>query len=204
MDRIDRNDDALRVIDYKFKFGAKPATQDKNLLRAALRGERLQPPFYYMLAQHWAEEQLSSHRDRLSRRISITFRHAWAEGPLLSTSYGSAGLTDQLGAATKQTIAYLVDGVRQGRFFLNRGDYCGRCDAARSAAKTIRRACGASTTIRLRNLIGLYAGKIPRNYERRPKRISNYPTPATAKSPSPPSIATSWSPRERAPAKRRC
>ena len=130
MDRIDRNDTGLRVIDYKFKFGAKPATQDTNLVRSALRGERLQPPFYYMLAQRWAEEQ---HFKPSRPAIEAAFYYIaarWAEGPLLSTSYGSAGLTDQIGAATKQTIAYLVDGVRQGRFFLNRGEYCGHCDAA--------------------------------------------------------------------------
>ena len=58
MDRIDRSDgDALRVIDYKFKFGGAPTTPDKNLLRSALRGDRLQPPFYYLLAQAWAERQ---------------------------------------------------------------------------------------------------------------------------------------------------
>jgi len=130
MDRIDRNDTGLRVIDYKFKFGAKPATQDTNLVRSALRGERLQPPFYYMLARRWAEEQ---HFKPSRPAIEAAFYYIaarWAEGPLLSTSYGSAGLTDQIGAATKQTIAYLVDGVRQGRFFLNRGEYCGHCDAA--------------------------------------------------------------------------
>jgi len=129
MDRIDRNDTGLRVIDYKFKFGAKPAAQDTNLFRAALRGERLQPPFYHMLAQRWAEEQ---HFKPSRPAIEADFYYIaarWAEGPLLSTSYGSAGLTGEIGAATKQTIAYLVDGVRQGRFFLNRGEYCGHCDA---------------------------------------------------------------------------
>ncbi len=130
MDRIDRNDSGLRVIDYKFKFGAKPASQDTNLLRAALRGERLQPPFYYMLAQHWAEEKYFKPSRPAIEAVFYYIATRWAEGPLLSTSYGSAGLTDQLGAATQQTIAYLADGVRQGRFFLNRGDYCGRCDAA--------------------------------------------------------------------------
>ena len=51
MDRIDRNEtkNKLRVIDYKFKFGASQSTPDKNLYRAALRGQRLQPPFYYLL-----------------------------------------------------------------------------------------------------------------------------------------------------------
>jgi ATP-dependent helicase/nuclease subunit B len=130
MDRIDRNESGLRVIDYKFKFGAKPASQDTNLLRAALRGERLQPPFYYILAQHWAEENYFEPSRPVIEADFYYIATRWAEGPLLSTSYGSAGLTDQLGAATQQTIAYLADGVRQGRFFLNRGDYCGRCDAA--------------------------------------------------------------------------
>jgi ATP-dependent helicase/nuclease subunit B len=129
MDRIDRNETTLRVIDYKFKFGASPAAQDKNLIRAALRGERLQPPFYYMLAQHWAEEQLKPSPAAIEADFYYIAQR-WAEGPLLSTAYGSEGLTDKIGAATKQTIAYLADGVRQGRFFLNRGEYCGHCDAA--------------------------------------------------------------------------
>jgi ATP-dependent helicase/nuclease subunit B len=128
-DRIDRNDTALRVIDYKFKFGASPATPDKNLIRAALRGERLQPPFYYMLAQRWAEEQLKPSRPPIEADFYY-IAPRWAEGPLLPASYGSEGLTEKIGAATKHTIAYLADGVRQGRFFLNRGEYCGRCDAA--------------------------------------------------------------------------
>jgi ATP-dependent helicase/nuclease subunit B len=128
MDRIDRKVDALRVIDYKFKFGTNPATQDKNLIRAALRGERLQPPFYYMLAQSWLEE-----RRQTSPAIEANFYFIaprWSEGPLITTSYGSEGLANKAGAETKQTIAYLADGVRQGRFFINRGEYCGRCDAA--------------------------------------------------------------------------
>ncbi len=129
MDRIDRKVDALRVIDYKFKFGANPATQDKNLIRAALRGQRLQPPFYYLLAQSWMEE----HRQTTRPAIEANFYFIaprWSEGPLTTTSYGSEGLANKAGAETKQTIAYLADGVRQGRFFINRGEYCGRCDAA--------------------------------------------------------------------------
>ena len=130
MDRIDRKDDALRVIDYKFKFGANRTTQDKNLIRAAMRGERLQPPFYYMLAQRWAEEQLLK---PLPKTVEADFYYIaprWADGPLVSTPYGGEGLADKVGAATKRTIAYLVDGVRQGRFFINRGAHCGHCDAA--------------------------------------------------------------------------
>jgi ATP-dependent helicase/nuclease subunit B len=130
MDRIDRKDDALRVIDYKFKFGANRATQDKNLIRAAVRGERLQPPFYYMLAQRWAEEQ---HLKPSAAAIEADFYYIaprWSDGPLISMAYGSEGLADKVGAATRRTIAHLADGIRQGLFFINRGAHCGHCDAA--------------------------------------------------------------------------
>ena len=130
MDRIDRKDDALRVIDYKFKFGASPATQDKNLIRAAIRGERLQPPFYYMLAQRWAEEQTKKIARPTIEANFYFIAPRWSDGPMISSAYGGKGLADKAGAETKQTIAYLADGVRQGRFFINRGEYCGRCDAA--------------------------------------------------------------------------
>ncbi len=130
MDRIDRKDEALRVIDYKFKFGASPATQDKNLVRAALRGERLQPPFYYMLAQRWVEEQMKEIAHPAIEASFYFIAPRWPDGPLISSAYGSDGLSGKTGAETKQTIAYLAEGVRQGRFFINRGEYCGRCDAA--------------------------------------------------------------------------
>ncbi len=132
MDRIDRNQrdgDALRVIDYKFKFGAAPATQDKDLVRAALRGERLQPPFYYLLAQAWAQRQ----GGKAPPIVEADFYYIapqWSDGPLVRESYDGAGLSAKLGAATKETIAYLVSGVRQGRYFIHRGAYCGHCDFA--------------------------------------------------------------------------
>jgi len=132
MDRIDRNAgpvNALRVIDYKFKFGATQSSQDKNLQRAALRGERLQPPFYYLLAQTWFEKQ----QGKPAPAVEADFYYIaqrWSNGPLVRESYDSDGLTGNLGDATKQTIAYLANGVRQGRYFIHRGEHCGRCDVA--------------------------------------------------------------------------
>ena len=130
MDRIDCDDNRLRVIDYKFKLGASPLPQDKNLRRAALRGERLQPPFYYLLAERWAEERIAESAHPVIEADFYYIAPRWPGGPLISTPYGNEGLADEVGAGTKQTIAYLADGVRQGRFFINRGDYCGRCDVA--------------------------------------------------------------------------
>jgi ATP-dependent helicase/nuclease subunit B len=132
MDRIDQNirdGNRLRVIDYKFKFGGAPATQDKNLVRAALRGERLQPPFYYLLAEAWLESQ----DKKPTPAIEADFYYIaprWPEGPLISAAYGGEGLTGSIGAETQQTIAYLANGVRQGRYFIHRGEHCGRCEVA--------------------------------------------------------------------------
>jgi ATP-dependent helicase/nuclease subunit B len=132
MDRIDRNTrdgNALRVIDYKFKFGAAPTTQDKNLLRSALRGERLQPPFYYLLAQAWSEKQSG----KTSPAIEADFYYIaqrWSGGPLVTAPYDREGLSDKLGAATKETIAYLANGVRRGHYFIHPGEHCGNCDVA--------------------------------------------------------------------------
>ncbi|MGZ8485051.1 MAG: PD-(D/E)XK nuclease family protein [Candidatus Binatia bacterium] len=135
MDRIDRNvrnerdGNALRVIDYKFKFGAAPATQDKNLVRAALRGERLQPPFYYLLAQAWAERQGGKSAPAIEADFYYIAQR-WLDGPLFRAPYDRDGLSGNLGAATKETIEYLANGVRQGRYFIHRGEYCGHCDFA--------------------------------------------------------------------------
>lgn len=132
IDRIDRklrDGHALRVIDYKFKFGAAPTTQDNNLVRAALRGERLQPPFYYLLAQTWSEQQVG----KSSPAIEADFYYIaerWSDGPLVTATYDRDGLSGNLGAATKDTIAYLANGVRQGRYFLHRGEHCGHCEVA--------------------------------------------------------------------------
>ena len=135
MDRIDRNSgnerdgNALRVIDYKFKFGAAPATQDKNLVRAALRGERLQPPFYYLLAQAWSERRDGKPAPAIEANFYYIAQR-WPDGPLVTAPFDRAGLSGNLGAATKETIEYLANGVRQGRYFIHRGEYCGRCDFA--------------------------------------------------------------------------
>ncbi|MGN6719819.1 MAG: PD-(D/E)XK nuclease family protein, partial [Candidatus Binatia bacterium] len=129
LDRIDCKDDAVRVIDYKFKLGTSAATPDKNLVRAALRGERLQPPFYYMLAQHWGKMPSQGTAPSIEANF-FYIAPRWLDGPLISKAYAGEALTGNTGAETKRTIAYLADGVRSGRFFINRGEYCGQCDAA--------------------------------------------------------------------------
>ena len=72
MDRIDRNpaENCLRVIDYKFKFGAQASTADKNLYRSALRGQKLQPPFYSLLGRRAAGDAARSAPPQVDPRVT--------------------------------------------------------------------------------------------------------------------------------------
>jgi ATP-dependent helicase/nuclease subunit B len=135
MDRIDYHpkENRLRVIDYKFKFGASPATPDKDLDRAALRGQRLQPPFYLLLGERWSNQQAKE-----AARVEARFYYIaprWQDGPLVSAEFNAEGLTGKIGAALKKTIAELAEGIRQGRFFIQRGAHCEYCDVAEICRK---------------------------------------------------------------------
>jgi ATP-dependent helicase/nuclease subunit B len=135
MDRIDYHlkDNRLRVIDYKFKFGASPATPDKDLDRAALRGQRLQPPFYLLLGERWSNQQAKK-----AARIEAGFYYIaprWQDGPLVRAEFNAEGLTGKIGAEVKKTIADLAEGIRQGRFFIQRGAHCDYCEVAEICRK---------------------------------------------------------------------
>jgi ATP-dependent helicase/nuclease subunit B len=129
MDRIDRSGNRLRVIDYKFKLGAGPSVEDKNLVRAALRGHRLQPPFYDLMARSWAGQEPTG-PDPVNIEADFYYiAPRWPGGPLVTASYEAAGLVAGTAKAIKETIANLADGVRQGHFFIYRGEHCAHCEA---------------------------------------------------------------------------
>lgn len=135
MDRIDRHPDQnrLRVIDYKFKFSGQPAAQDKNLERAALRGEKLQPPLYTLLGERWARATA-----RPTPQVEAVFYYIaprWRDGPLARAEFAKDGLAGRMGAELKKTIAALADGIREGRFYIQRGAYCEHCDIAEICRK---------------------------------------------------------------------
>jgi ATP-dependent helicase/nuclease subunit B len=137
MDRIDRDrkSNSLRVIDYKFKFGAGPTTQDKNLERSALRGERLQPPFYSLLGQRWASVRPTKAADAGVKAQFYYIAPRWPDGPLVTAEFTGDSLAGKVGAEIKSTIAYLADGIRHGRFFIQRGAHCDHCDVAEICRK---------------------------------------------------------------------
>ncbi len=121
LDRIDRHRDSgvLRVIDYKYKIGTAMKTEDRNLRQSAVRGIRLQPPFYARLdlaeLGKTEEVQLLFVAPNWPKPIdhSMFTKHDWS---------GNAG------SLLQDTIDQLVTGLKAGRFFILPGTYCQTCE----------------------------------------------------------------------------
>lgn len=121
IDRLDRHRDsgALRIIDYKLKLGKSAAPEDRQLAQSAVRGFRLQPPFYTQL--HLAEYGTT-------REAQLVFlAPQWPKPILRSPFEGSLWLTDT-GTMLRGTIGRLLGGIRSGRFFIVPETSCETCD----------------------------------------------------------------------------
>jgi ATP-dependent helicase/nuclease subunit B len=126
LDRIDRLEpDCYRVIDYKIKTGNRASPPDKNLLLAALRGQRLQPPFYILLARN----HLASPANPAPAIDAVFYFLApgWRDGPLVTASFPADAWEGEAGGQLKDTVSLLIEGVHDGRFFIQPGDYCRYC-----------------------------------------------------------------------------
>jgi ATP-dependent helicase/nuclease subunit B len=137
MDRIDidpvRN--RMRVVDYKFKFGAHPSAEDNNLSRAALRGERLQPPFYSLLGKAKRELEEPQGADAQIEASFYYIAARWNDGPLVTKSFGAEELSGKIGEEIRKTIAQLATGIQSGQFFIQRGEHCRYCEVAEICRK---------------------------------------------------------------------
>ena len=138
--RIDRIDidplhNRMRVVDYKFKFSAQPSSEDNDLCRAALRGQRLQPPLYTVLGQARSK---GDHRRGAEVQVSASFYYIaarWSEGPLVIKTFTGEQLVGRTGEEIKQTISQLASGIQSGRFYLQRGEHCAYCEIAEICRK---------------------------------------------------------------------
>jgi ATP-dependent helicase/nuclease subunit B len=135
MDRIDVDPQGsrMRIVDYKFKFGGTPSAEDTNLERSALRGERLQPPFYSLLGRAWTEREKPAGAGVEASFFYIASR--WSDGPLVIKSFSAEQLSGRIGDEIKKTISELAKGIQSGRFFMQRGNHCSHCDVAEICRK---------------------------------------------------------------------
>ena len=121
IDRIDqhRESGALRVIDYKFKTGSAMQSEDRNLLQAAVRGYRLQPALYAQLSlpDHGSPDQ-----------VQFIFLAPHWPVPIARSAFAASTWSSEFGGVLRKTLGLLVDGVRNGRFFILPDSYCQTCE----------------------------------------------------------------------------
>ncbi|MFQ5683642.1 MAG: PD-(D/E)XK nuclease family protein [Candidatus Binatia bacterium] len=137
MDRIDHQpqEGRYRVIDYKLKSGRNRSPEDNHLPRSALRGQRLQPPFYLLLAQRFASLQKKTNTKPMVEAAFYFLASRWAAGPLVIELFPADAWKGQLGNDLKDTLSRIVDGIHRGRFFIQPGLYCNHCEVSEVCRK---------------------------------------------------------------------
>ncbi|HEY2987539.1 MAG TPA: PD-(D/E)XK nuclease family protein [Candidatus Binatia bacterium] len=138
MDRIDYSpaENRYRIVDYKLKAAKSRHAADKDLLRSALRGLRLQLPFYVLLGKRQAEAF-----NRPEAAIDAAFYFLapqWPEGPLAVESLPAEVWNGPSGAALKETVAFLAESIRRGLFFIQPDDYCRYCEVSEACRRNHR------------------------------------------------------------------
>src|SRR5262249_48909274 len=172
--------------------------------RAALRGEKLQPPFYFLLGK-----RLTSPKEiqTLALEVEASFYYIaprWTDGPLVTTSFNSQGFTGKIGEEIRNTISYLARGIQNGRFFIQPGEYCRHCDVAEICRKNHPPSLWRAENDPLTHPHRQLREKDPKKLLATPPLLLNLPTRPRGIAPSPRSTITWLSLREREPAKLPC
>ena len=121
LDRLDRHRDsgALRIIDYKYKIGSTMKTEDRNLRQSAVRGVRLQPPFY---------ARLNLAELGTTEEVQLLFVAPNWPKPIDRSSFTTRDWSGNAGGMFQSTIEQLVTGLKDGQFFILPGTYCQTCE----------------------------------------------------------------------------
>jgi len=127
IDRLDRTGGgSFRVIDYKVSLSTTGAKIEADLAKAAIRGERLQPPLYLLLARAILAEDAPGEARFYAiqpRDETLLDRRRALDGAFWSS--GNA-------AIFRSTLQTILDGLREGTFPItpDEGEHgvCSRCD----------------------------------------------------------------------------
>jgi ATP-dependent helicase/nuclease subunit B len=127
LDRVDRREQppGLRIVDYKYRHGARKKDGDKNLVLAAARGAHLQPPLYALM-----QPSASPAGEALSvSSVDFVFLAPRGKKTVERASFDPAVLTGEAGKAIARTVRTLVGGIKQGQYFVLPEDtHCSRCE----------------------------------------------------------------------------
>ncbi len=139
LDRVDwcRSENAYRIIDYKFKASSKPGPLDKNLKLGAVRGLRLQPPFYLLMAESTVPSQLNQ-TSAQPTCDGVWFYYLapnWDQA-LTRVRFPGDAWSSGLGEPMRKAIRQILNGIRLGRFFIYPSAFCDGCDYRLLCRKT--------------------------------------------------------------------
>ncbi len=136
LDRVDHDDrnNRYRVIDYKYKTGRGPDTEDKDPLRAAIRGQKLQLPLYVLLAADYASAR-SPTTPTAVEAAWYFLADRWEDGPLVPRGFPGRVMRESSGERIRDVVARLLRGIRSGEFFIVPGDYCRFCEVSEICRK---------------------------------------------------------------------
>lgn len=131
IDRLDVNPDTgyFRIIDYKFKAGRRISSEDKNLMLSAIRGKKLQPPLYILMARPYLVKMGIA--VPVSDKVSFYFiAPGWKSGceDALRSEFPGDCWNTPPGNQINETVALLLEGMKEGLFFILPGSYCDNCD----------------------------------------------------------------------------
>ncbi len=133
LDRVDRRDTppGLRIVDYKYRHGGRKKDEDKNLVLAAARGTRLQPPFYAVMQPHGGKPAHVSDHSAAPATVDFVFLAPRWETTVERASFDPAAWKGTTGRTIAETVRTLVDGIRQGQYFVLPDEkYCSHCEFA--------------------------------------------------------------------------
>ena len=136
LDRVDCNerDGRYRVVDYKYKTGRNPQTEDMRPVLAAVRGQKLQLPLYVLLAAEHAYARGASPDTAVEAALYFLARR-WDDGPLARCEFSAPTMRERSGERIRDAVARFLRGIRDGEFFIMPGKYCNYCEVSEICRK---------------------------------------------------------------------
>lgn len=136
LDRVDHDDrnHRYRVIDYKYKTGRKASAEDGDPLLAAVRAQKLQLPFYVLLAADYASVRGPATPGAVEAAFYF-LASRWKDGPLVPRGFPGQVMREPSGERIREAVARLLRGIRSGEFFIVPGDHCRFCEVSEICRK---------------------------------------------------------------------
>lgn len=121
---------AVRIVDFKYRLSGRMEDKDRNLVQAAVRGFRLQPPLYVLMSVPGD----GGGATRRPERVEFLFLAPQWEPPVQRSGFQAAEWHGPAAGQLRETLATILEGVQAGCFPILPDRYCDYC-AFRTACR---------------------------------------------------------------------